>query len=79
LSRLHDSITIKRLRGKMTRKKELAPRELGGTNALANLAAQPKDEARGKDRDENRLHAEVCTGGMTLPAARAAIARRWTR
>jgi hypothetical protein len=57
----------------------LIPLELGGTNAIANLAAQPKDEAREKDRDENRLHAEVCAGKRTLEAARADIQRRWTR
>ena len=47
----------------------IIPLELGGTNARANLAAQPRAEARTKDRDENRLHAAVCSGSLSLAAS----------
>ncbi|MDB5069670.1 MAG: hypothetical protein JWM87_781 [Candidatus Eremiobacteraeota bacterium] len=57
------------------------PLELAGTNDVANLAPQPRAEAKAKDRDENALHAAVCSGRMTLagaargdPAAVAAVA-----
>jgi hypothetical protein len=57
----------------------IIPLELGGTNDLANLAPQPRAEAKAKDRDENRLHRAVCSGRMTLAQARAEITRRWSR
>lgn len=57
----------------------IIPLELGGTNALSNLAAQPKAEARAKDADENRLHLEACAGSITLADARAEIQRKWKR
>jgi hypothetical protein len=58
----------------------IVPLELGGSNAIANLfperlAARPG--YRIKDRLENRVHALVCAGGMTLHAAQTAIARDW--
>jgi hypothetical protein len=55
------------------------PLELGGTNVDANLAAQPKDEAHRKDLDEDRLHEAVCSGSMTLAAARAEMTHHWRR
>lgn len=55
------------------------PLEIGGTNALSNLKAQPKAEARLKDRDENRLHREVCKGRLTLAQAQAEMRRKWKR
>jgi hypothetical protein len=52
--------------------------DLGGDGwAPANLALQPKKEAKSKDRDENRLHALVCGGRMSLRDAQADLARRW--
>lgn len=55
------------------------PLELGGTNIDANLAAQPKAEAHRKDLDENRLHNAVCSGKMTLTAARLQMTVLWKR
>ena len=57
----------------------IIPLELGGTNAVANLAAQPRAVARTKDRDENRLHAAVCSGSLSLAAARSELLRKWKR
>jgi hypothetical protein len=57
--------------------------ELGGSNAIANLfpeEATLPGRAPGyhaKDRLENRLHAMVCRGEMTLSAARRQIAANW--
>jgi hypothetical protein len=53
------------------------PLELGGRADAPNLQLQPAREARSKDTDENRLHALVCGGRMTLDQARAELARRW--
>ena len=57
----------------------LIPLELGGTNAVANLRPQPRPESKRKDRDEDRLHDEVCSGQITLAAARAEMIRLWRR
>ena len=57
----------------------LVPLELGGRNDLANLWPQKRADARRKDRDENRLHAAVCSGRSTIEAARAEMLRRWRR
>lgn len=54
--------------------------ELGGTNATANLfpeAATPRPGSHEKDRLENRLHAEVCDGRITLRRAQNLIAESW--
>jgi hypothetical protein len=51
------------------------PRELGGADVVANLWAEPWPDAHRKDREENRLHAAVCAGTLTLAAAQAAILR----
>jgi hypothetical protein len=54
--------------------------ELGGTNATANLfpeAASPKPGSHEKDRLENRLHDEVCSGQITLRRAQRLIAGNW--
>jgi hypothetical protein len=56
--------------------------ELGGTNATANLfpeAASPKPGSHEKDRLENRLHDEVCSGQITLRRAQQLIAGNWVR
>ena len=60
----------------------IVPLELGGSNSIANLFPEP---GRGtanyhfKDRLENRLHDLVCSGSMSLPAARLGIARNWEK
>jgi hypothetical protein len=54
--------------------------ELGGSNSRANLfpeAAAPAPGAHQKDRLENRLHDEVCSGQITLRAAERTIAGDW--
>ena len=56
----------------------LIPRELGGADSVLNLWPQPWVYAKQKDRVENRLHVLVCTGLLSLDAARAAILANWT-
>jgi hypothetical protein len=59
----------------------LVPRELGGADDLLNLWPQPwvgPQNARVKDREENRLHRAVCAGTLTLAAAQRAM-RQWAR
>jgi hypothetical protein len=54
--------------------------ELGGSNDIANLYPEEADARPGyrvKDGLENRLHALVCTGAMTLRAAQRGIASNW--
>ena len=54
--------------------------ELGGSNDISNLfpeAAEPKPGFHEKDRVENYLHDQVCSGNMTLGAAQRAIATNW--
>jgi Protein of unknown function (DUF3761) len=56
--------------------------ELGGSNDLANLFPEPGSGIAGyqvKDRLENRLHAMVCAGRMTLATARHGIAANWEK
>ena len=53
----------------------IVPLELGGSNAISNLF--PERGYVPKDRLENRLHALVCAGSMSLGAAQAGIARDW--
>lgn len=52
------------------------PRELGGADDVDNLWPQPWPDARKKDREETRLHREVCAGRLTLEDAREQI-RQW--
>ena len=56
----------------------LVPLELGGTNSTTNLWIEPGTIPNAKDKVENRLHDEVCTGEITLAAAQRAIAADWT-
>ena len=50
--------------------------ELGGSpTAEANLWPQPN--AHSKDVCENRLHAKVCKGKLTLAEAQLGIAKNW--
>ena len=54
--------------------------ELGGSNSIANLypeAATPRPGSHEKDRLENALHDEVCSGQMTLAHALRLIATDW--
>jgi len=54
--------------------------ELGGSNDIANLwpeAAAPKPGFHEKDKVENYLHAQVCSGAMTLLEAQTAISSNW--
>jgi hypothetical protein len=54
--------------------------ELGGTNDIANLwpeAAAPTPGFHEKDKVENYLHSQVCSGKMSLPEAQQKIATGW--
>ena len=57
--------------------------ELGGSNDIANLWPQSYVtsplNAHAKDKLENRLHALVCSGRITIEAAQKAIANDWTQ
>lgn len=56
--------------------------ELGGSNDIANLfpeRASPAPGYRVKDRLENRLHALVCAGRISLRSAQRQIAANWIR
>jgi hypothetical protein len=53
--------------------------ELGGSNDMDNLWAQPKGQALVKDKLENRLHRMVCAGQITLPDAQKCIATNWVK
>ncbi len=56
------------------------PLELGGSNMLTNLWPEPYEPIPGaheKDRVENYLHDEVCSGRMTLAQAQEAIRTDW--
>jgi len=54
--------------------------ELGGSNDISNLwpeAANPKPGFHEKDKVENYLHAQVCSGALTLQEAQIKIATNW--
>lgn len=54
--------------------------ELGGSNDISNLWPEPYDPRPGaheKDSVENYLHAQVCSGAMTLKQAQDAISTDW--
>jgi hypothetical protein len=56
------------------------PLELGGSNDITNLWPefyQPTPGAHEKDRVENYLHEQVCSGAMALADAQAAIESDW--
>jgi len=56
----------------------LIPLGLGGhPTAATNLWLQPWGEAAMKDRDELRLHREVCAGRMTLEQAQQEMLAEW--
>lgn len=69
-----------RLYGRTIEIDHIVPLELGGANDIANLYPEPGSGAASyheKDKLENRLHALVCAGAMTLSAARRDIATNW--
>lgn len=54
--------------------------ELGGSNDIANLwpeLASPKPGFHEKDKVENYLHAQVCSGAIPLQQAQIEIATNW--
>src|ERR1019366_7205190 len=55
--------------------------ELGGSNAIGNLWPELNDDAHGelnsKDILENRLHALLCKGKVSLRSAQTLIASNW--
>ncbi len=54
--------------------------ELGGSNDIANLwpeAASPKPGFHEKDKVENYLHDQVCSGAISLHDAQIQIATNW--
>ena len=54
--------------------------ELGGSNDIANLwpeAASPTPGFHEKDKVENYLHDQVCSGAMSLQEAQKEIATNW--
>lgn len=54
--------------------------ELGGSNDISNLwpeAANPKPGFHEKDKVENYLHDQVCSGAISLQQAQIEIATNW--
>ncbi len=54
--------------------------ELGGSNDISNLwpeLASPKPGFHEKDKVENYLHDQVCSGAMTLKNAQVQVATNW--
>jgi Excalibur calcium-binding domain len=55
--------------------------ELGGSNAITNLWPEPNDRKTSNTKDslENKLHALVCSGQLSLKSAQKAIKGDWTK
>ncbi len=54
--------------------------ELGGSNDVSNLWPEPADPRPGfheKDKVENYLHDQICSGAMTVAEAQRQIATNW--
>lgn len=54
--------------------------ELGGSNDIANLWPEPADPRPGfheKDKVENYMHDQMCSGAISLQQAQAEIASNW--
>jgi hypothetical protein len=69
-----------RLYGRTIELDHIVSLELGGSNDIANLYPEPGSGVANyhvKDGLENRLHAIVCSGAMTLLAAQRGIATNW--
>lgn len=56
----------------------LVPLELGGSNDVTNLWPEVGSLPNPKDKVENDLNDAVCSGKVSLDAARQAIASDWT-
>jgi hypothetical protein len=56
----------------------LVPLELGGAPSdPSNLWPEPHTWSFTKDKDENTLHAQICSGQITLAQARDDILSKW--
>jgi len=58
----------------------LIPLELGGSNSIANLWPEPAEPRPGfheKDKVENKLHDQICSGAISLATAQSEIAHNW--
>lgn len=56
--------------------------ELGGSNDISNLFPEPYNityGARVKDKLENYLHSQICSGKMTVAEAQREIATNWLK
>ena len=56
--------------------------ELGGSNEIANLWPEPAEPRPGfheKDKVENYMHDQVCSGAISLQQAQAEIASDWMK
>lgn len=54
--------------------------ELGGSNDIANLWPEPAEPQPGfheKDKVENYLHEQICSGALSLQQAQSLIANNW--
>jgi hypothetical protein len=68
--------------GKLYEVDHLISREVGGADDGKNLWPQPyagQWNAHDKDRVENRLHKEICTGNLTLEDAQSMLRDDWTK
>lgn len=49
----------------------------GAPKDLSNIQMQPLEIALIKDKDETRLHKEVCSGKKTLSEAQLELSKKW--
>jgi len=78
--RVYDSYGVRHHKRGSYEVDHLVSLELGGSNDESNLfpeAANPRPGFHEKDRLENRLHALVCDGEISLRTAQRRIARDW--
>ena len=67
-------------KGKCCEVDHLISLEIGGANDIENLWAQPYEPRPGaheKDKLENALHKDVCSGKITLAEAQKVISTNW--
>jgi hypothetical protein len=58
----------------------LIPLEIGGTpDDLKNLWPEPHSNSFDKDKFENYLHKQICSGRMDLKTAQNEIATNWLK
>ena len=57
----------------------LIPLELGGSSDVSNLWFEVGSIPNPKDKVENKLHAEVCSGSKTLQEAQSEIKTDWRK